>query len=108
MWTIVRFGLLADGDYRAAFDLLAHAGFQLHRTPAEQGRGPFPAAVVADLFQDPVVVSRAVFDGLHEAGLGPVGVSAAHVDVGRASPPNASCSTKTRGGSSSAATRLLS
>jgi hypothetical protein len=90
MWTIVRYALLREADYRPALDILAHAGFQLHRTPDAGGREPFPAAVVADLFQDPAVVSRAVFEGLHEAGLEPVGVSAAHVDVARrASPPRA-------------------
>lgn len=84
MWTIVRFALRRDPDYRAAFELLSAAGFQPHRTPGASGGDAFPAAVVADLFQDPAVVTRAVFEGLHEAGLLPVGVTAAHVDVGRA------------------------
>ncbi|HEX9307450.1 MAG TPA: hypothetical protein VF894_08165 [Anaeromyxobacter sp.] len=81
MWTIVRFALLRDPDYRAAFDLLAQAGFQPHRTAGADRACAFPAGVVADLFQDPAVVTRAVFEGLLEAGLRPVGVSAAHVDV---------------------------
>ncbi|HEX9398786.1 MAG TPA: hypothetical protein VF912_01655 [Anaeromyxobacter sp.] len=84
MWTIVRFALRRDPDYRAGFDLLAHAGFQPHRTPGAEPEDAFPAAVVADLFQDPAVVTRAVFEALHEAGLRPVGVAAAHVDVARA------------------------
>jgi hypothetical protein len=83
MWTIVRFALNREGDYRPAFEILAHAGFQLHRTPDAAEGEAFPAAVVADLLQDPAVVSRAVFGGLHEAGLCPVGVSALHVDVAR-------------------------
>jgi hypothetical protein len=81
MWTIVRFGLHREGDYRPAFDILAHAGFQLHRSRDAAEGEAFPGAVVADVFQDPAVICRAVFQGLHEAGLGPVGVSAAHVDV---------------------------
>jgi hypothetical protein len=107
MWTIVRFGLRSDGDYRAAFDLLAHAGLQPHRSPDAAGAEPFPAAVVADLFQDPAVVSRAVFDGLHDAGLGPVAVCAAHVDVSRrlTSPRPPLHEVERRG---SSATRLLS
>ena len=84
MWTIVRFALRRDLDYRPAFDLLAGAGFQPHRTPGAGGEDAFPAAVVADLFQDPAVVTRAIFEGLFEAGLGPVAVAAAHADVGRA------------------------
>jgi hypothetical protein len=83
MWTIVRFALPRKGDYRTAFQILAHAGFQLHRTPDEAEDEALPASVVADLFQDPAVVSRAVFEGLHEAGLGPVGVGALHADLAR-------------------------
>jgi hypothetical protein len=37
--------------------------------------------VARDLFQDPAVVTRAVFEALAEAGLGPVAVAAAHVGV---------------------------
>jgi hypothetical protein len=84
MWTIVRFGLDRAGDYRTAFELLARAGFAPHRRPDSSPTGPFPAAAVRDLFQDPAVVTRAVFDALDEAGLSPLGVSAAHVDVGLA------------------------
>jgi hypothetical protein len=83
MWTVVRFGLRRGRDYRAAFELLAHAGFAPHRRPGPEEAEPFPAAAVRDLFQDPAVVSRAVFEALDEAGLSPVGVAAAHVDVGR-------------------------
>jgi hypothetical protein len=83
MWTVVRFGLRGAGDYGAAFELLARAGFAEHRRPAPDAPGPFPAAAVRDLFQDPAVVSRAIFEALDEAGLAPLGVTAAHVDVGR-------------------------
>ncbi len=91
MWTIVRFALGRDRDYRAAFDLLRHAGFQSHRMPLGGEAEAFPAAVVADLLQDPAVVTRAVFAGLQEAGLLPVGVAAAHVDVGRAGREARAC-----------------
>jgi len=84
MWTVVRFELRDTCDYRRAFDLLACAGFGAHRRPAAAGAEPLPAAVVRDLFQDPAVVTRAVFEALCEAGLRPVGVAAAHVDVARA------------------------
>jgi hypothetical protein len=87
MWTIVNFALQRDADYRAAFDLLAPAGFRPHRKPSEGEQDAFPAAVVAELFQDPAVITRAVFEGLHDAGLRPVGVTACHVEVAR--PPRA-------------------
>ena len=98
MWTIVRFELLTEHRYGEAFALLRAAGFQPHRrplpSPAPRGDGspgtspapgaaPLPAAVVRDLFQDPAVVSRAVFEALADAGLAPMGVAASHVDVGR-------------------------
>jgi hypothetical protein len=82
MWTVVQFSLRSP-DYRTAFALLAGAGFAPHRRPAAASDGAFPAAVVRDLFQDPAVVTRAVFEALDQAGLGPVAVSAAHVDVNR-------------------------
>jgi len=82
MWTIVRFELLAERRYGEAFSLLRAAGFQPHRRPVP-GAAPLPAAVVRDLFQDPAVVSRAVFEALADAGLAPMGVAASHVDVGR-------------------------
>ena len=81
MWTVVRFELSRPSGYAAAFEILAGAGFAPHRRPATPAAGPFPAAVVRDLFQDPAVVTRAVFESLDEAGLAPVGVAAAHVDV---------------------------
>jgi hypothetical protein len=86
MWTVVRFELRRASDYGTAFALLAGAGFAPHRRPAPEAPDaslPFPAAAVRDLFQDPAVVTRAVFEALDEAGLSPVGVAAAHVDVGR-------------------------
>lgn len=81
MWTVIQFAL-RSADYRTAFELLAGAGFAPHRRPAGDPGASFPAAVVQDLFQDPAVVTRAVFEALDEAGLGPVAVAAAHVDVG--------------------------
>lgn len=78
MWTIVRFGLRAGGDYRAAFELLAPAGFLPHQGPGESEPGPFPASLAADTSQDPAAVTRAVFEGLARAGLGPIGVAACH------------------------------
>jgi hypothetical protein len=87
MWTLVRFSLRHGGDYRAAFDLLAPAGFRLYRRPEDGGAGPFPAAVVSDAFQDPAAITRAVFEGLVGAGLAPVGVSACRVGVPLAEAP---------------------
>lgn len=84
MWTVVQFRLGAS-DYRTAFALLRGAGFVPHRLPAAAvPEGPFPAAVARDLFQDPAVVTRAVFEALAEAGLAPIAVAGAHVGVGRA------------------------
>jgi hypothetical protein len=82
MWTVVQFELRSPG-YRVAFDLLAGAGFVPHRRPGAGSGGPFSAAVVRDLFQDPAVVSRAIFEALDEAGLSPVAVAASHVHAGR-------------------------
>lgn len=82
MWTVVQFALRSP-DYRTAFELLAGAGFVPHRRPGDDSGATFPAAVARDLFQDPAVVSRAVFVALDEAGLGPISVTAAHVGVGR-------------------------
>lgn len=83
MWTVVQFELGAS-DYRTAFEVLRGAGFVPHRRPGPAPAGPFPAAVARDLFQDPAVVTRAVFEALAEAGLAPVAVAGAHVSVGRA------------------------
>jgi hypothetical protein len=83
MWTIIRFELRAERHYGEAFTLLRAANFQPHHQPSP-GASALPAAVVGDLFQDPAVVSRAVFEALADAGLAPVAVAAAHVDVGRA------------------------
>ncbi len=83
MWTVVQFELRSS-DYRTAFELLGGAGFVPHRRPSGATGETFPAAVVRDLFQDPAVVTRAVFEALDEARLEPVAVAASHVDVGRA------------------------
>jgi hypothetical protein len=84
MWTLVQFEL-ASSDYRTAFEVLGGAGFVTHRRPGPGAPEVFPAAVARDLFQDPAVVTRAVFEALDQAGLAPVAVAAAHVDVGRVS-----------------------
>ncbi len=93
MWTVIRFALSgADpAPYRAAFDLLRRSGFQPHRRPEDAGTcDVFPASVVADLLQDPGVVSRAIFEALAGARLRPVMVAGAHVEVrarARPEPP---------------------
>ena len=84
MWTIVRFALWGAHDYGEAFELLAGAGFARHPAPAPDRAEPFPAAVVVDRCQDPAVVTRAVFEALHGAGLRPMGVIAAPLDAARA------------------------
>ena len=81
MWTIVRFALRREKDYAAAFEILRHAGFLPRHRPATGEQGTFPAAVVANVLQDPAVITRAVFEGLEEAGLLPVAVAACHVNV---------------------------
>lgn len=83
MWTVVRFELRRPAGYGAAFEILSGAGFTPHRRPAPGAAASLPAAVVRDLFQDPAVVTRALFEALDEAGLAPVGVAATHVDVVR-------------------------
>ena len=101
MWTIIRFALAAPGaqDHRTAFELLRRAGFQPHHLPASDGQreapgpGPLVAAAVADLLQDPAVVSRAVFVAFSEARLRPLFVTGAHVSV---SPPRARASASLR------------
>ena len=99
MWTIIRFALAAPGaqDHRTAFELLRRAGFQPHHLPVREGErgapGHLEAAAVADLLQDPAVVSRAVFIAFSEARLRPVFVTGAHVSV---SPPRARASAATR------------
>lgn len=82
MWTVIRFSLsgAAPERYRAAFELLGRSGFQPHRRPGAANE-VLPASVVADLFQDPAVVSRAIFEALADARLGPVMVTGAHVEV---------------------------
>jgi hypothetical protein len=89
MWTVIRFALSSaePGPYRAAFDLLGRSGFQPHRRPGDGACDVLPASVVADLLQDPAVVSRAIFEALAGARLRPVMVTGAHVEVrGRARP----------------------
>ncbi|WP_041448381.1 hypothetical protein [Anaeromyxobacter sp. Fw109-5] len=94
MWTVIRFALSSaePARYRDAFELLGRSGFQPHRRPGE-AREILPASVVADVFQDPAVVSRAIFEALADARLGPVMVTGSHVDVcahARPGPPVAS------------------
>lgn len=89
MWTVIRFALTSAEPcrYRAAFELLGRCGFQPHRRPGDGGCQILPASVVADLFQDPAVVSRAIFEALASARLSPLMVTGSHVEVrGRAHP----------------------
>jgi hypothetical protein len=81
MWTVLRFALERPCDYPRALELLAHAGFRAHRVPdlAAAALEPLPAAAVADVLQDPAVISRAVFEALQEARLGPVVVTGSQV-----------------------------
>jgi hypothetical protein len=81
MWTVVRFALLREGDYRAAFELLAEDGLQPLRAPRRNDLRPYPGAVVADLAADSAPVTRAVFERLAAAGLAPVAVMACAVDL---------------------------
>jgi hypothetical protein len=90
MWTIVRFAL-GDASGRAeetAFEILRGAGFRRKPGPVAA-----PAAAVADVAQEPAVVTRAVFAALHEARLRPVFVTCAPIDGGArahaAAPPSA-------------------
>jgi hypothetical protein len=84
MWTIVRFALLREGDYRAAFGVLEDEGLQPLRVPRRGDLRPYPAAVVADLTADSAVISRAVFERLAAAGVAPVAVTACAIDLTRA------------------------
>jgi hypothetical protein len=84
LWTIVRFGLLRQGDYRAAFRVLAAEGFQPLRVPRPGDPRPYPAAAAADLSADPAAITRAVFERLAAAGVAPVAVMACAADVARA------------------------
>jgi hypothetical protein len=89
MWTVIRFALSSaePGPYRAAFELLGRSGFQPHRRPGPGACAVFPASVVADLLQDPAVVSRAIFEALADARLRPVMVTGAHVEVRASARP---------------------
>jgi hypothetical protein len=84
MWTVVRFALLRERDYRAAFDLLAGEGLQPLRAPRPRDLRPYPGAVVGDLPHDSAQLTRAVFERLAAAGLAPVAVMACAVDLARA------------------------
>lgn len=82
MWTLVRFALTdaAEHGYRDAYEILARAGFQPHgAAPASE---LLPAAVVADILQDPAVVSRTIFEALSAGGLGPMMVTGCQVGPG--------------------------
>jgi len=80
MWTVIRFTLSDTSGYPTAFEILRHAGFRAHRAPDSPGAcGVFPAAVVAEVLQDPAVVTRAVFQAFAEARLRPVAVSGCEV-----------------------------
>jgi hypothetical protein len=88
MWTIVRFTLSDASSYSKAFEVLRHAGFRAHRAPdSPRACEVFPAAVVADVLQDPAVVARAVFEAFLEARLRPVAVTGCEVGPPRSPRP---------------------
>ncbi len=89
MWTVIRFVLGDEAGYPTAFELLRGAGFREHRGSDSPGvREVFPAAAVADVFQDPAVVTRAVFEALAAARLRPIAVTGSHpCPVERATAP---------------------
>ncbi len=80
MWTLFRFSLCGGGAraYREALEILHGAGFRrADGGEAIDADAPFPAAVIADVRNEPGDVTRAIFSALREAGLRPVGVSGA-------------------------------
>jgi hypothetical protein len=82
MWMICRFSLCGGGEraYRDALEILRGAGFQrAGGDDALDDRAPFPAAVVADVRNEPEDITRAIFSALREAGLRPVAVSGAAI-----------------------------
>jgi hypothetical protein len=84
MWIVVRFALLRAGDYALGLEVLEGSGLRRHRSPGPRDLAPYPAAVVGNLSLDPAVVTRAVFERLASAGLAPVAVMAAPLDVSQA------------------------
>jgi hypothetical protein len=87
MWMLFRFSLCGgERAYRDALEILRGAGFQrAGGGDVLDAEAPFPAAVVADVRNEPADVTRAIFSALREAGLRPVGVSGAAI-AGPASP----------------------
>jgi hypothetical protein len=84
MWTLIRFALAEGTGYGTAFEILRQAGFRVHQVPdSPRACSAMPAAVVADVLQDPAVVSRAVFEALAEARLRPVAVAGCEIGLGR-------------------------
>jgi hypothetical protein len=80
MWTLIRFTLAEGGGYGTAFEILRQAGFRAHQAPdSPQECSAMPAAVIADVLQDPAVISRAVFEALAEARLRPVAVAGCEI-----------------------------
>lgn len=78
MWTVFRFALSGADDraYREAYDILRGAGFaRASEVAAPSDLGSFPAAVVADVTQDPSAVTRVIFAALAEARLRPLAVT---------------------------------
>jgi hypothetical protein len=78
MWTVFRFAL-SGADHRAyrdAYELLGRAGFvrvgDAH--PRESGT-VLPAAVLADVGQDPAAITAVLFEVLAAARLRPVAVT---------------------------------
>ena len=84
MWTLIRFALAEGTGYGTAFEILRQAGFRAHQVPdSPRACSAMPAAVVADVLQDPAVLSRAVFEALAEARLRPVVVAGCEIGFRR-------------------------
>jgi hypothetical protein len=84
MWTLIRFALAEGAGYGTAFEILRLAGFRAHQVPdSPRACSAMPAAVIADVLQDPAVISRVVFEALAEARLRPVAVAGCEIAPGR-------------------------
>lgn len=78
MWTVFRFAL-SGADHRAyrdAYELLARAGFvRVGEAHPRESATVLPAAVLADVGQDPSAITAVLFEVLAAARLRPVAVS---------------------------------
>jgi hypothetical protein len=78
MWTVFRFAL-SGADHRAyrdAYEILERAGFvRVRDARAGEVTAVLPAAVLADVGQDPSAVTAVLFEVLSAARLRPVAVT---------------------------------